>query len=484
MKIIHLPYCFYPDAVGGTEAYVEQLCRGLDAHGVVSIIAAPASIPAKYKHEGRSVHRFRVVQEAKDLRELYGNGDLEAAQQFANILDEEQPDLVHMHAFTRGTSLRLIREAKRRGLNVVFTYHTPTVSCQRGTLMLWGREICDGVLDVHRCASCTLHGLGAKQTIARILGSLPPALCGLLGNCGLQGGAWTALRMSELVELQHSAFQALMQEVDRVVALCQWTKDLLVNNGVPVEKITLCRHGISQVSEVRGQVSEVSEECGEQMANGQSHNSDSEIRNPQFEIRNSQFPLKIAFLGRLDATKGPDVLIQAVRTLRNVSVQLDLYGIIQSDGGGAYLEQLKRLAENDSRVRFLSTVPSNGIVSLLKRYHFLAVPSRWLETGPLVVLEAFAAGIPVIGSDLGGIAELVQHETNGLLVETDSISAWSQTIRRCCDDRAFLEHLRRGVHSPRGMDAVADEMLSLYRQAVNLEQSDNEYANREIHASS
>jgi hypothetical protein len=73
-----------------------------------------------------------------NLRELYGEGDQTAAREFAKILDEERPDVGHLHAFTRGVSLRMARKAKRRGVKVVFTYHTPTVSCQRGTLMHWG----------------------------------------------------------------------------------------------------------------------------------------------------------------------------------------------------------------------------------------------------------------------------------------------------------------------------------------------------------
>jgi glycosyltransferase involved in cell wall biosynthesis len=361
-----------------------------------------------------------------DIRDLYGDGDAAASREFAEILDEEQPDVVHMHAFTRGVSLRMAREAKRRGVRIVFTYHTPTVSCQRGTLMLWGNEVCDGVLDVQRCAACALHGLGINKSTASVLASLPSALSSLPGKFGLQGGPWTALRMAELVALRQSAFRGLMNEVDHIVALCQWTKDLLVENGVPAEKITLSRHGLPTAD-------------GEwRIANGGSNNSKS-------EIRNSQLPLKIAFLGRLDPTKGADLLIGAIRSLPEASLVLHLYGIAQGEAGVTYLKKLKTLAAADPRIVFFPPVPSDQTVELLRGYDLLVVPSRWLETGPLVVLEAFAAGIPVMGSDFGGIAELVQHETNGLLVESQSIQGWSQAIQRCCEEPALLDRLRRGA---------------------------------------
>ena len=72
------------------------------------------------------------------------------------------------------------------------------------------------------------------------------------------------------------------------------------------------------------------------------------------------------------------------------------------------MQNLRRIASNDHRVRFLDAIPLGEIVSVLAQYDILVVPSQWLETGPLVVYEAFSAGIPVLGSRLGGIAELVR----------------------------------------------------------------------------
>lgn len=425
--------------------YVASLARHLQQRGVTVTVAAPGEQSACYEYNGLAVRRFAVSKEVGDIRDLYlyGGGDALAAQEFATILDEEQPDIVHLHAFTRGASLRLVQAAKRRGIKVVFTYHTPTVSCQRGTLMRWGREVCDGRLELHTCSQCTLQGLGLSKMNSLVLGSLPASIGRLVGAAGLSGGGWTALRMTELVQLQHSAFRTLMAEVDHVVALCQWVKDVLLRNGVPAEKISVSRHGLPQAL-VEGAGAENS------------------LPPPVHA------PLRVACLGRLDPTKGLDILIQALRLLPEAAVELHLYGIVQSAAGTAYMQQLKALAADDPRIAFLPPISSDRIVSLLGGYHFLAVPSRWLETGPLVVLEAFAAGIPVIGSDLGGIAELIKHEVNGLLVEPDSVEAWRQVIRRCCEDRALLERLQTGIRPPRRMDTVAQDMLSVYEQALQL----------------
>src|SRR5437868_5028470 len=124
MKVIHIPFSFYPDPVGGTEVYVESLVHHLFRFGTKSIVAAPGAETRRYEHNNLQVRRFAVSKHISDLRELYGDGDIRASQEFAGILDDEQPDIVHLHAFTRAVSLRLVREAARRGIKVVFTYHT------------------------------------------------------------------------------------------------------------------------------------------------------------------------------------------------------------------------------------------------------------------------------------------------------------------------------------------------------------------------
>src|SRR5437763_15339559 len=130
MKIVLVAFCFYPDPVGGTEVYVASLARLLrDEQGCDVLIAAPGGRSEEYAHEGLRVRRFAVSNEVGDVSELYGEGDELAAREFEKILDKEQPDVVHLHAFTRGVSLKTVRRATERGIPVVFTYHTPTVTC-------------------------------------------------------------------------------------------------------------------------------------------------------------------------------------------------------------------------------------------------------------------------------------------------------------------------------------------------------------------
>ena len=441
MKIIQVPFCFYPDPVGGTEVYVEALAQHLKNFNVDVSVAAPGNESVSYVHNGIKVNRFGVFPSRLSLRDFYGQGDPLAAQSFAHILNKEKPDIVHLHAFTSGVSVKLIEEAKKRKIRVFFTYHTPTVSCQQGTLIRWGKKVCDGKLRLGVCSACTLHGLGLNKNAAWIVGHLPKMTGRMIGRLGFSGRFFTALRMTELVELKHHSFRKLVSQVDHIIAVSQWVKDVLIINGAPLDKITLCRQGV-----------------------GQSGPQDDQPR----YIQNSCDGIKLIFLGRSHPNKGIDLLIKAMQLKPTLKIKLDIYGVSDNDSNGAYINQLQQLAKNDFRISFCKPVNSDRILHILKQYDFLMVPSLWLETGPLVVFEAFAAGLPVIGSDRGGIAELVKDGRDGLLVDPDSISAWAAVLQRVHDDPDLRERLRFGVVRPRTMREVAEQMMSLYLQKLQV----------------
>ena len=409
MKVFHVPFCYYPDKVGGTEIYVQALCRDLNKIGVECVIVAPGDQSKSYQWEGVEVRRFAVSPGIGDLDEMYGPGDWLAANEFDKILNDESPDLVHLHAHTRAISLNLVKKVKARNIPIVFTYHTPTVTCQRGTMLRWGETECDGLMEPFRCAECSLQGLGLNKRFAQVLARTPKGIARLAAKFGLKGGIWTAIRSRDLIALRQKTVRQLFESVDHIVAVCQWVEKVLITNGVHAEKITLCRQELTQ---------EISEaEQSVLMDSTSKKNHDDGV-------------LKLVFLGRLDPTKGVDIVIQAISLIPDSKIFLDIYGVSQGDPGAVYESRLRNMAKGDPRITFKPSVPSSEVIPTLKQYSALVVPSRWMETGPLVVLEAFAAGIPVIGSNLGGIRELVTDGVDGLLVNYSQKQHWAQAIAK------------------------------------------------------
>ena len=169
--VLHVPYTFFPDACGGTEVYVRALARRLGARGYPSAVAAPAdqsaTQSAAYQHEGLSVHRF-AVDPKPGFEAAYGAPDMVAADGFRAIVAAVRPAIVHLHARTAAVSDALVDIAHAAGAKVVFTYHTPTVSCARGTMMWSGTMPCDGVMARVRCSTCALQSHGVPPLGRRL----------------------------------------------------------------------------------------------------------------------------------------------------------------------------------------------------------------------------------------------------------------------------------------------------------------------------
>jgi glycosyltransferase involved in cell wall biosynthesis len=436
-----VPYTYFPNAVGGTEIYVAGLAAALQTHGVLSGIAAPGEVDDTSVHDNVPVFRFATERQG-DLDCAYGAPDPRAAQSFRALTARLRPQVVHLHAHTPAVSARLVDAAHDGGAKVVLTYHTPTVTCARGTMMWMGRVPCDGRLDRRRCTLCTLARHGVPPLFRDAIARTPQAVGDALGRAGLSGGAFTALRLSSLIGAGHRRFEDLARKVDRIVAPCRWVSEVLRQNGVPNEKVVLCRQGLSR--HLRSQPSLQSDP----------------------ESREARGVLRLRYFGRLDSTKGVDIVIDALRRVPNAPVRFEIYGIRQP-GSETYAATLECAAATDPRIALRPALSPDAVGEVMRRCDLVVVPSRWLETGPLVVLEAFAAGTPVLGARLGGIAELVSDQVDGLLIPPEDPDAWASAIAALAAAPQGVAQLRAGIRPPRTMDDVAHDMAELYRTLLD-----------------
>jgi glycosyltransferase involved in cell wall biosynthesis len=126
------------------------------------------------------------------------------------------------------------------------------------------------------------------------------------------------------------------------------------------------------------------------------------------------------FFGRLSEEKGIGTLIEAAAT---AGVKLKIAGT------GDIEQSLRDLAQSKGAdVEFLGYVSGEPLHAVIRDSRAVVLPSEWYENAPLSVMEAYALGKPVIGADIGGIPEMVEHEQTGAHFPSGDVNALSQVL--------------------------------------------------------
>ncbi len=144
----------------------------------------------------------------------------------------------------------------------------------------------------------------------------------------------------------------------------------------------------------------------------------------------------VLFAGRLSAEKDPATLIRAAARL---GARLP----VKIAGDGPERERLMEMAHGLEHVEFLGRQPAPEMLALMQQAALLVVPSAWFEGFPMVIAEAFAAGLPVVASRLGALAEIVDHGRTGRLFEAGNDEDLAAAIEGLLRDPAALGEMRR-----------------------------------------
>lgn len=133
------------------------------------------------------------------------------------------------------------------------------------------------------------------------------------------------------------------------------------------------------------------------------------------------------YLGRLAPEKGVSHLM---RSWDRVDAPLRIVG------DGPEIEDLKRSAP--SNVEFTGPIPGPDVPGVLADARALLVPSTWYEGAPRGIIEAFAAGVPVVASAIGGLSELIAEGSNGFLAKPGHADSWAATAQLLLEDELSM----------------------------------------------
>lgn len=425
MRVLILVHGFPPRATGGTEVYTHDFARALrDRFGDEVVVFTREADPGRPEFAVRRERRdgldvvwinytFRTT---RSYRESYRQPRIAALG--AALADEVRPDVVHAQHLTC-LSTDLVGALAGREIPVVVTLNDYWLFCHRGQLLDRDERRCDGP-SVEGCARC-LAGVVEPGTLAwavpvwrALRETLPRSWSRRVADLGWprRSGGLDRARRAAAVRL--ADMHALVPRVAQFLAPSRTVLEHARRFGIPDERLLLQEQGIDQ-----SRLAALGHTPGNR--------------------------LRLGFLGSLMVSKAPHVLLEAVAALDPGEVQVDLYGaLVPYHGDDSYRRRLDPLLALP-HVRHHGSVPHGQVPAALSSMDVLVVPSVWIENAPFVIREAFAAGVPVVASRLGGMAELVEHERNGLLVEPGDAEDLRRAIRRVLDEPGLLERLRAGV---------------------------------------
>ncbi len=174
-------------------------------------------------------------------------------------------------------------------------------------------------------------------------------------------------------------------------------------------------------------------------------------------------PLEVLCVGRLIERKGQHHLIEATKRLTSEGIDVVLHLVGAGDSQREFEALASRLGIGD-RVRFAGFVPRSEIGSHFSSAHVFASPS-YCEGMSIAVLEAMAAGLPVVVTRTGGTDEMVQEGENGLTFEWADVDALAGHLRLLATDRAAARQMGAAARARAlrfSWDAIAQRYLDLF----------------------
>lgn len=436
MRILLVHHTWPSDSRGGSEIYMAALARGLAVAHEVSVLYRTADLArpdhaVTERREG-AVRVFALNNAHRAAPGFEAYRDPGAAAAAARVLDELRPELVHVGHLS-GLSTGLVFAARERGAAVVFALHDFATLCALGQLLTLELSVCPGPTP-RRCLGCVGgQALAPSAGAPRGLASLPlvPQLARLVARGSARGERRIGARLEEMRETLRAA--------DVRIAPSRFLRERFEALGV--SDIEVVPNGHEAIG-----------------------------RRPRRASMDGR--LRVGFVGAVIPSKGVHVLVDAVTRLADPRLSLEIHGpALPYHGDTGYEARLRAQLgpASDGILRGAFDHPRLGDV--LAGLDVLVVPSLWEENAPLVVDEARAAGVPLVVSDHGGLAEQVREGVDGLRFRPADAADLARVLRRLLDEPGLLEQLGSHPTPLVTLEAHVERLEPVYRRALERRQA-------------
>lgn len=176
---------------------------------------------------------------------------------------------------------------------------------------------------------------------------------------------------------------------------------------------------------------------------------------------------KIGYFGQVNKYKGLDVLLRAAALLPDdarTSLQLEIHGANLAGQDDAFKQRISDLAEpliEAGILHWVGPYERNELLRRMSKVDWVVVPSIWWENSPMVIQEAFVCGKPVLCSGIGGMAEKVRDEVDGLHFEVGNPLDLAEKITFIAATPELTQRISRNIRTPMTYAECAEEYLRL-----------------------
>jgi glycosyltransferase involved in cell wall biosynthesis len=245
--------------------------------------------------------------------------------------------------------------------------------------------------------------------------------------CYHESRAQTAVLAGML--LGHRALGTYEGAVDRYIALTEFAREKLIEGGLPAERIRVKPNFLE--------------------------------RDPGPRERSGNYAV---FIGRMAREKGLRGVLSAWGELNGIPLRVI--------GDGPERSACEELARGIDAIELLGWQPRERVMEELRGARFLVFPSEWYEGFPMTILEAFACGVPVIGTRIGGVAEVVEDGKTGLLYSPGDLDALAERIKWAFEHPLEMERMGRAARTQYEKKYTAERnyelLMQIYEDAVQV----------------
>lgn len=181
--------------------------------------------------------------------------------------------------------------------------------------------------------------------------------------------------------------------------------------------------------------------------------------------------INFTYIGQINPYKGLDVLLDAVSLLSKKNkkrILLNIHGSSLNTQPKAFKKKVRNALEKlQGTVFYHGPYEPYQLDSILSNADWVVMPSIWWENSPLVIQEAYQQQVPVIASDIGGMAEKVQHGKTGYLFSVSQPSSLASVMSHVIENPDLRATLSQNISSPLTIQQSAKELLALYEKQDN-----------------